>query len=223
MKISEFEIDLSKKKVTSKETQVKKLQAPEIKPKSNKRKYTSTERVLYGPSLQDIFSSNELAAYQEKAKPDAQIKYEFLKANHRNLSLKRRFKQGKVTIGTLRGLYNRHKLFSNQDTVYLVSFCYNEHGVIVENARNNYTPLYYLEVLKKCIEYKIADPRFLTPEQVATIRDRQNDEDPKWQEWSVPPQHFIDRLAQQIGKEVFDSVYFPRGHSRIESPADWDI
>jgi len=220
MKITSFEVELSKSlPPIETNTKVTKYKPPrEVKTKG--RKYEAKDRQVYGPFLEDLFYKNELLAYEKKAKTNAQLKYEFLDKYKRNYQLRNRFKNYKETIGNLRSKYNRRTLYSQQAPVYIISLQYNEINNIVVDGNRYYQLLSFEEAYERCLEFKVADPRFVPPEYIEKIRDRQNSEDPLWRDWSVPSARWIRSFENKIGCEAYNSVYFPVGWTREDTPND---
>jgi len=169
------------------------------------RKYESKDRILYGPYLEQVLFNNEIC---HEPKTDQDIKFEFLK-KYPIYGLKKRFKQYKESIGTIRGRYNKQELFSAQLPVILVSFCYNEEGRIVANGVSYYQYLSFRECKSKCIEYKVADPRFFSHDQIHEIRSRINSGNEEWLQWRVPTDTQIAELERNIGIDcIYDSIRF---------------
>jgi hypothetical protein len=83
--------------------------------------------------------------------------------------------------------------------------------------------MHFIECYKRCIEYKIADPRFIEPQHITEIRNRINSGDESWLSWSVPPDDWIKAFTTRIGREPYNSVYFPLGWTREESPDTEDF
>lgn len=222
MKISSFEISLTKGITQHTDIEVTKYEPPPAnKPKG--RKYTPVDRVTYGPFLEELFYNNEIAAYDREAKTNTELKTIFLIDQKNNYILKNRFKRYKETIGNLRSKYNRRMLYSQQEPVYLISNPYDTFGYIVLNGKQYYTHISFQEVYRQCLDLKIADPRFIPPDLIEKLRDRKNSEDPQWQDWSVPPAKWIKSFERTIGMEAYNSVRFPQGYTREETPKDSDL
>lgn len=225
MKITSFEISLNSGKVTQQQTNITKYEPPVINKPSTGRTYIAKERDVYGHFLEEMFYNNELAAYTDEdgAKTQEELKEIFLEAYKHNYELRRRFKRYKETIGNLRYRYNKRKLYTQQKPVYLISLQYNSFGVIVVDGRQYYKFLSFQEAYRRCIDFKVADPRFVPPELLSKLRDRVNSADPEWQDWSVPPIRWIEQFERLIGMEAYNSVHFPVGWTREDTPIDCDL
>jgi hypothetical protein len=57
-----------------------------------------------------------------------------------------------------------------------------------------------------------ADPRFFTPEEIEKYRRYEK------LGWTVPDQSIIDKIERQIGKPLYDSIYFPSGYTKEYDP-----
>lgn len=196
-------------------TSVSKYIPPTIKKKG--RKYEPKDRMTYGPYLESMFYDNEIEAYLTIPKTDQEHKFKFLNDHKSNYQLRNRFKTYKETIGNLRSRYHRRTLYSLQEPVYLLSFSYDENGTIVVDGRQFYKFLTFKQAYERCLEFKIADPRFIEPDKIVLLRDRQNSSDSTWSDWSVPPDSFIASLEKKIGMQLYDSIQFPTFCTREET------
>lgn len=235
MKIKSFEMLLSEpnKKPKFSETQINQFNPPPVQPKRNSgRSYTASNRVLYKRHLHDVFENNEFLAYTKEAKTNEVILREFLLAFNRNQKLRYRFKQYKRTIGMYRKEFNEQKLFSSQPPPFLMSFQYDDIGFIVVGGNHRTTYMTFEDCYARCVEFQIADPRFVPHEYIVEIRNRQNEQTTSkltklngidWTNWIVPNEDTIKRLCTKIGiKDLYNSVRFPRGCTREETPIDED-
>lgn len=221
MKISTFEFELERPipPTQEKDVVIENYMPPVVehnKPKG--RAYIPKDREVYGPYLEQVFYQNEIDRYYDKQKTDAQIQYEFLN-KYPHYELKRRFKQKKQTINYLRTLYNRRQLYAAQEQVNILSFRYNEEGIITVDGRSWFRYLQFIQAYKRCLEYKIADPRFIEPEKIIALRNRINSGDVNWEGWTIPSAKWIKEFETAIGKPAFDSVYFPAGWKREDAPS----
>lgn len=212
--IKSINIDLTTRKVESSTNEINTYKPPEINDRIIGRRYNFKNRITYGDYLVDTFFKNEIC---EEPKTDQTIKFEFL-SKYKSWSLKKHFKSGMLTIGLFRTRYNKNKLFASQDPVYLLSFCYNSEGRIVFNGTHYYQYLSFRECYQRCIEFKIADPRFITYEEIVQIRNRINSDDPEWKDWRVPTDTILTELAAKIpAPEIYDSVSFLPHLTRIKT------
>lgn len=220
MKITTFTIALNQPPKEEK-INVTKYQPPQ---QNKKRKaYNAKERVVYGPYLERVFYNNELAAYEGKAKTADEIKFEFLTAFKHHYTIKKRFKSFKESIGNLQTKYNRRDLYTNQNLVYLLSFRYDRFGYITVNGRLCFTLLTFQEAYRRCLDFKVADPRFVPPELIDKLRERKNSADPNWADWTVPPIKWIESFEKKIGMPAYNSVKFRIGYTREDTPVDCDL
>lgn len=223
MRIRSFEFELDNPIPTEKDTLVVSNYMPPVKEQQEAKKgraYIPKEREVYGPWLEKTFYDNEIARYFDKFKTDKEIQYELL-SQFTSRRLRHRFKTYKETINHLRTQYNRRDLYAAQEPHYLLSLRYDDSGIITVDGRG-YKYLYFIEAYKRCIEYKIADPRFIEPEKIEELRNRINSSDPLWNGWVVPDAEWIKRFEHKIQQPAYNSVHFPIGWTREESPEDID-
>lgn len=175
------------------------------------RKYEGKDRITYGPYLEEMFFNNELEYYFTAPKTNQQLRYQFLLDHKSNYTLKQRFKSYKETIGNYRSKYNRRMLYSTQGPVYLLSLDYNDAGYIVIDGKQYYKHLTFKQAYERCLEFKIADPRFILPDKIELLRDRKNSDDISWSDWSVPPESFIKQLQTKLRVDnLYNSIQFPQ-------------
>jgi len=201
-------------------TNISKYKPPVLdKPKG--RKYEAKDRITYGPFLEQMFFDNELEYYLTQPLSIKELKFKFLSAHKTNYTLKNKFKRYKYTIGMFRSKYNRRELYSTQDPVYLLSFDYNEAGYIVVDGRQYYRSLTFKQAYERCLEFKVADPRFIPHDKIVLLRDRKNSGDPQWADWSVPPDSFLDQLHRTVHRDsMYDTIEFPKFCTREETMQD---
>ena len=221
MKISAFEISLQSGNISdTKETNITKYKAPEqTKPKG--REYNAKIRSVFKQWIGPQLEANEYKAY-DKALTDQDILALLLK-KYKDWTIRKRFHSGKETVGSLRTLYNKQVLYAAQPKTYLVSFPYNKYNHITSTGAPFARQLSFEECYRKCIDYKVADPRFVPPEYIAELRNRQNSEDPQWKDWRVPNEKWIRSFETRIGREAYNSVHFTPGWTREDTPIDSDI
>ena len=181
------------------------------------RKYNAKDRMQYGPYLEKMFYENELARYEKKQRTNAQLKTDFLRDHDNHYYLKKRFITFKETIGNYRTRYNKRKLYAAQEPVYLLSFQYDEYGIIVVDGKRYYEYLSFEQAYARCIEFKVADPRFVPHGLIKRIRDRITSKDPEFLQWSVPTDKWIRSFENKIGKNAYNSVHFPAGWQREDT------
>lgn len=222
MKIKTFETTLIGRPKVS-EIEIKEFELPRPNSRNSGRKYESTNRRAFGPYWQKVFEQNEIAAYERKAKTNDQLRREFLAANPSDQALRFRFKISKQTIGMYRKEYNQQKLYQAQPIPFIMSYQYDESGYIVVGGRFPSTYMFFQDCYARCVHYKIADPRFVPPEYLVEIRNRQIQGDKEWLQWIVPNEKEIAHLKRFLGiKELYNSVNFAMGWTREETPIDYD-
>lgn len=181
------------------------------------RQYNARDRMNYGPYLEKMFYENELARYTKEQKTNGQLKVQFLRDHDNHYQLKKRFITYKETIGNLRNKYNTRRLYAAQEPVYLVSFQYDEYGIIVIDGKRYYEYLSFEQAYERCIQFKVADPRFIPYGLIVRIRNRINSNDPEFTQWSVPTDKWIKSFENKIGMPAYNSVHFPAGWQREDT------
>jgi hypothetical protein len=113
---------------------------------------------------------------------------------------------GKKPIAYQRLLYNRGHLYSAQEKPILLANKYWTDGNLV-TSRSRFRPTYmsFKEVQLKCIEFKIADPRFFTMEEIEQMHQslikRRED-----REWAIPSIEDLDELFKSIPYDPYRTV-----------------
>lgn len=168
-----------------------------------------------------LFIENEISAMTVKlgGRDDNWLRLQFCSRmkkidSKRAYYVRKQITINKITVGTFRNAYNTQKLSKTQDPIWLLSMRYNERGVPIKNM---YEYLHWEDMYQKCLDLKIADPRFITPEEIEALRTAINNEDNNFLSWVVPSAKEIESLTNKIGKEVYNSVYFPCGWAREDS------
>lgn len=173
--------------------------------------------------MHKVLEDNEFDAYEREAKTNEVIQREFLLKYKRNSSLRYQFKTYRATVGMFRKRFNKGILYSAQPPPYLMSFSYDESGYITVggNRANQYMMFY--DCYARCINYRIADPRFVEYDLIVEIRNRQNEGVEEWLDWIVPNDDMIKRLCTKLGvNDLYNSVKFLMGWTREETPKDYE-
>lgn len=232
MKIKTFETTLSNPVPKFHETEIKTFDPPPPPSRNSGRAYKAKNREVYRHYFGELFENNEFLAYQRKALTNEQIQRTFLMKYKRNRTIRYRFETYRFTVGMFRNQYNKQLLYASQPAPYLLSFQYDETGYIVVGGNQANTYMSFEDCYQRCVELKVADPRFVPPELIVEIRNRQTElltlpsnEQPNdginWLEWIAPNEDLIKRLCTKLKlKELYNSVRFPRGWTREETPIE---
>lgn len=234
MKIKTFETILNdpKSKAKVQELNINQFSPPPIQVSRNSGRTYESDRPMYRRFIWELLEQNEFLAYQKKAKTNTELQREFLLKFPRNQKLRYRFKTYKATIGMFRKRYNNQQLFASQPPPYLLSFQYDELGFIVVGGIYQHIYMTFDDCYRRCLEFKVADPRFVPPEYIVEIRNRQIEQsmegpptDSKqlnWLDWIVPDEDTIKRLCTKLKLKqgLYNSVRFPKGCTREETPID---
>ena len=204
-------IDISGNNIKHKDISIDKYIPPIQSATKIGRKYEAKDRMVFAPHFEKMFFDNEINL---EPKTDKQLKYAFLSSPHgNNYSLKQRFQKHKESIGGYRTQYNKRTLYVQQKPVLLLSFCYSLEGRIISRGNNNYDYLSFHQCYQKCIEYKVADPRFVEYSKIVAIRNAINNDDTEWADWTAPTDTEIKTLCSLLGlTELYNSISFPHGY-----------
>lgn len=206
-------IDITSNNIKHKHISVEKFQPPIQAASKKGREYIAKDRMVFAPHFEAMFFNNEIC---QEPKTDKRLKYDFLASPHgNNYTLKQRFQKHKESIGGYRTQYNKRTLYVRQNPVYLLSFCYSTNQRIIASARSDYDYLSFHQCYERCVEYKVADPRFVEYKKIVAIRNAINNGDPEWAEWTAPSDKDIQSLCTQIGvDDLYNCVQFLPGYKR---------
>lgn len=204
-------IDVSRNGIVHKNISIEKYEPPIQTASKRGRKYEAKDRQVFAPFFEQQLINNELTA---DPKTDRELKYDLLASPHGNsYTLRERFRKHKVSIGEFRTKFNRQELYVQQKPVILLSFTYSRNGRIIASARTDYDYLSFHQCYEKCLDFKVADPRFVEYRKIVLIRNAINNGDPEWADWTVPTDKEIQLLCTQIGvSELYNSVSFLKGY-----------
>lgn len=220
-KITTFEKSLDGK-VTASVKDITTFDIPTPVKRNSGRIYKSTERDLHTRTLYRLFYENEIKAYYAKPLTKEQLQERLLSLHPRNRTIRNRLRKYQVTMGMWRKQYNEGILYTSQPQIYFLSFEYDKNGYIVIGGRSPYSYRYFMDCYNKCLIHKVADPRFIPYEDIVAIRNKQIQLDPDWLKWIVPDEVTLQRLRTETGvDELYNSVKFPRGFTREETPTNW--
>lgn len=206
-KVTRETIDLAKFAVPVQQS------VPRPRVKYSTRKHTTPMKEL-AAFLHEI--EIEVLEYgQEKAWHTTQIKDHILsKLAGPSTILHKSVKHNKWSIGVLRTRYNKGQLYDTQPKPYLLSLRYNDDGyILLKGSRMTYAS--FDDCYEQCLEYKIADPRFIEEDKLNLIRLRINDGDEQWKGWTVAPKNYIEERCEAAKKKsLFNCLRFPKGLER---------
>lgn len=181
------------------------------------RKIASWKKIL-----SELFLQNETAKFEDK-KTNIEIKRLLInKLTDRATIVDGQFKKYKYSISTERNKYNRGNLYSSQPATFLMSLPYSDDAYPIIGGHNNhfYTKyIYFEEVVERCKQFKIADPRFFEYEIIVEIRNRQIQGEAEWLQWAVPNDQQLRNLHQTfIVKDLYNIVQFAPGFTNADTP-----
>lgn len=206
-------IDISSDNIKHKHISVEKFQPPIQTASKKGREYIAKDRMVFAPHFEKMFYDNEIC---QEPKTDKRLKYDFLASPHgNNYTLKQRFQKHKESIGGYRTQYNKRNLYVRQNPILLLSFPYSTNQRILASARSDYDYLSFHQCYERCLEFKIADPRFVEYTKIVAIRNAINNGDPQWAEWTAPTDKEIQTLCSLIGvDDLYNSISFLKGYRR---------
>ena len=204
-------INISGSDIKHKDISVEKYEPPAQSATKVGRVYQGKDRMVFAPHFEKMFFDNEIC---QEPKSDKILKYDFLSSPYgNNYTLKQRFRNHKESIGGYRTKYNKRTLSVSQKPVLLLSFAYSPEGRIVSRSNLYYDYLSFHQCYEKCIEYKVADPRFVTYNKIVAIRNAINNGDTEWEDWTAPTDIELKTLCSLLGvEELYNCVSFPSGY-----------
>lgn len=178
------------------------------------RVYTTTGHAV-GRYLEKVFRENELAHYnRQQPVTNGHIQRAFLRYFKNRPNIIRRFAKGKQTIGMYRKAYNEQKLYAAQEPVYMISLEYDLSGIPMVGGAKRYSYLTFEAAYQRCLEFKVADPRFFTPETIRKVRSQINSENAEWYDWRAPSEDTLKQITTEIKVAPYNSMYFPQGYGK---------
>lgn len=204
-------INISGSEIKHKDISVEKYEPPAQSATKVGRTYVGKDRMVFAPHFEKMFFDNEICP---EPKIDKRLKYDFLSSPHgNNYTLKQRFRKHKESIGGYRTQYNKRTLYVTQKPVLLLSFAYSPEGRIISRGNTFYDYLSFHQCYEKCLEYKVADPRFVAYNKIVAIRNAINNGDTEWADWTAPTDQEFKTLCSLLGvQELFNCISFPHGY-----------
>lgn len=197
------------------EKEIRAFQPPPLREKPNfasTKPYTRISHTAF-----KVFYENEFAAYKGEALIRSQIQ-EYLQKKHPSPGIKTKFSNYKLTVGMLRRRYNNFNLYVCQPHIALLSFEYDELGYIVAGGYKPHEYMSFDDCRKFCIKQKVADPRFMTHEEIIEIRNQQLQGNPDWLSWVVPGEEELKTFRSKANvTTIFNSVKFREGFGYQET------
>ena len=226
MQITSYEVTKGGKEQTS-IIQSSTFQVPTKIMKRRNSGKTRVARDSWLSNLIPIFQQNETLPKKEK-KTDTEIKAWVLSRYYNVKTILRNFKLYRYTIGTFRTQYNESRLTQGQETPLLISLSYDDEGYPLVGAYRGRSWKYYIhfeECYHRCAMLKIADPRFVEYEKIVEIRNRLVQQDPEWQDWIVPTDDQLKKIAASLRvrkiENIYNSIKFMHEYSREATPKDF--
>lgn len=159
--------------------------------------------------IESLFIRNEILACKQMAMSRVGLTREYRKEFQGET--KNHYARFGDLVRRYRSEYNTLKLYTDQPPLILFSFNYNPRGLITHTSR--YTALLSFQYCKRLLKKaNFADPRFFTKEEIDKYRRYEK------LGWTVPDQTIIDKIERQIGKPLYDSIYFPSGYTKEHDP-----
>lgn len=128
---------------------------------------------------------------------------------------------GKFSVGTYRNMYRKGRLYDDQPKPFLMSFRYCREGYPVKERTKALTPLNLDQCREICMEHKIADPRFFSPQEIADIITHADKTGTRSQ-WGIPSKTQWKELNEQTPGGIFGRTrIYNIPYSEDWSPLTW--
>jgi hypothetical protein len=121
-----------------------------------------------------------------------------------------------VSVGKWRTAYNAGTLYSMQEKPLIVSFKYNSLGYVVDDRSGKYYQ-YWDDCRQKCIDLRIADPRFFSQEELSAMRVAAVNDDPQFSTWNIPGEDFCEHFKEKIGKDPYKAIKWPKNFQSFKT------
>lgn len=127
---------------------------------------------------------------------------------------------GKISIGMYRNKFRSGKIYDTQLKPILLSLKYCAQKYPCKERTKAVVPLTLDEIRELCMTYKIADPRFFTPKEIADIKayaDKHNER----HHWGIPSKSQWEELNEAVpggiyGRyKIYNEVYDPSSYSPL--------
>jgi hypothetical protein len=109
---------------------------------------------------------------------------------------------GKITIGMYRNFYRKAKLYDFQPKPYLMSFRYCREAYPCKERTKAVTALTLDQCRELCLQYKIADPRFFSTQEIADITSHA-DKTGSRSQWGIPSKSQWKELNESVPGGIF--------------------
>ena len=146
---------------------------------------------------------------------DDQIKANFIqefgklarrkKGNHKGVKPGNSVISGKHSISFKRTLYRKGTLYANQTRPFLTPLRYMQNRIVSDSSRRRPKFLDLTECKTLCIQYKIADPRFFTVDELERLHQSVIQQGTV-SDWRFPTQAELSNLAKMIPVIPYRSV-----------------
>jgi hypothetical protein len=127
---------------------------------------------------------------------------------------------GKLSIGMYRNKFRNGRLYDTQIKPYLLSLKYCSQKYPCREKTRAVVPLTLDEIRELCMQYKIADPRFFTPKEIADIK-AYADKTGERNLWGIPAKSQWEELNKSVpggiyGRyKIYNEVYDPSSYSPL--------
>lgn len=128
---------------------------------------------------------------------------------------------GKLSIGMYRNKHRKAKLYDNQMKPFLISLKYCAQKYPCKEKTKAVVPLTLEEIRELCMDYKIADPRFFSPKEIADIKayaEKNNER----HLWGIPNKTEWEELNKSVPGGIYGRVHiYNETFDESWSPLTW--
>ena len=128
---------------------------------------------------------------------------------------------GKISIGMYRNRCRLGRLYDHQPKPILMPFKYCAQGYPCREKTKSVVALTVEECRNLCLEYKIADPRYFNPQEIANIKSHAEKKSER-SAWGVPSKSQWEELDDSVAGGIFGrySIY-NQPYDESWSPLTW--
>jgi hypothetical protein len=148
--------------------------------------------------------------------------YEGIGVNtHTGLQIGGGITSGKITIGMYRIRCRNAKLYDYQPKPFLMPFRYCRQGYPCKDKTKAVIPLSVDECRELCMQYKVADPRFFNPQEIADIKAyAEKNNERQW--WGIPSKTQWKELNEAVPGGIYGRYrIYNETYSEDWSPLTW--
>jgi hypothetical protein len=128
---------------------------------------------------------------------------------------------GKFSIGSYRNKCRLGRLYDNQPKPILMPFKYCAEGYPCKEKNKSVIALDLNQCRELCLSYRIADPRFFSPKEIADIKNHAEKKNERSQ-WGIPSRTQWEELNDSVPGGIYGRYnIYNKAYSEDWSPLTW--